>query len=971
MSHKTRKTTLLFLLTASFLWTAYYLSPFQLNFSLPDIFAASVSITQNGNPSSTIVVPDDWDESDDVFAANELQEYVRKVSGAKIPILKETAAEGIAGVKIYVGNCRASSAIPATAEYQSIINDGYLIDIKEDAIRLFGKITEKGNNKLTTQFAVYGFLEKYLGYRWFLPEVFTKDENGNNFPDNMGTYVPPNKKNITLPVETWKQDPSFKYRLVLMGETDWRMQNGINMGSSKDYEPDSDPDLKNMFRISQVAGHAFLRFVPPSEFCKSHELDGDYVPKAADNYYYAQINGKNKSCKEIYAASFALGNSRMTLGTACKKYFEDGNDYTPNLDDGTASKYTCQKLVGIFDQESIMKINDSNPEVRNEIAKNLADYIAANPQIELFNIGPADGVGFDASAASKAMDGENRAGYTVDDLNKYLSSDYLEGLSSLESNRVLAKRITVVYRDIIEKTLGIIKQKLSDEEYKKKKIVTSAYHSYLYPPQEDLGFQFNDSAMLAISHSYESNHPIEDRSSEVNLKFDDALKGWKKYYSNLGIYEYYNKMLMADLPFPIAHSIKKDIPYYHKNGVRSFITQGGTGLAGSLGLNYYLTSKLLWNVDADVDGENGIMLDFYDKFYGPASVDMKSFYDRMEKAAVDSGLELAPPNRELIKLFPDDALEDCSRFIASAKNSISGSSESESKKKLHLARISLSEKSLEYTQSVTDYLKEVRTAFESQIIPCAVRICTDRGEISTSEMDRLRSIAEEIRTKRNNIYIQYKIVQGEDAYVRNLLDPQYIIDDFFDGFAGKRSNYTKKSYFWKNDLWKASKYENIGRKVDIWTYAKDIDYEGEPEHQLLMRNKKGEFVGVGKIAQSTEIAGHNQDKAFIIKNIELSNYVQEDKYVNLQIVNLGGDSSVSTFYDIALMPHQDVSPSQAEMKDYFENDIQYVRQKSFGFVETKKTNSTSAPLEFTIDLFSNEIIVDTTPPSAPAGLQAF
>jgi hypothetical protein len=45
-------------------------------------------------------------------------------------------------------------------------------------------------------------------------------------------------------------------------------------------------------------------------------------------------------------------------------------------------------------------------------------------------------------------------------------------------------------------------------------------------------------------------------------------------------------------------------------------------------LNEYVTAKLLWNPELSIDS---LLQDYYDKFFGPASVPMKKFFTRLEK----------------------------------------------------------------------------------------------------------------------------------------------------------------------------------------------------------------------------------------------------------------------------------------------------------------------------------------------------
>ena len=61
----------------------------------------------------------------------------------------------------------------------------------------------------------------------------------------------------------------------------------------------------------------------------------------------------------------------------------------------------------------------------------------------------------------------------------------------------------------------------------------------------------------------------------------------------------------AELPFPTVHSIRRDIPYYHREGFEYFYTQYNLEDVGTYGLLYYLAAKLLWDVEAEAEDDSG------------------------------------------------------------------------------------------------------------------------------------------------------------------------------------------------------------------------------------------------------------------------------------------------------------------------------------------------------------------------------
>jgi hypothetical protein len=185
------------------------------------INAAAVTLVKDGKSSAVIVV-DDNATSNAKYAAKELQTYLKKLSGAQLPISNTPGN----GVNIFVGEGAATRAAGLTTE--GLKYDGFRIVTKGDkAIYLFGR-DYKGktpvvgfkspfqaihiyNKKLDicafgeagTLYAVYDFLRKYCGVRWFMP-------------GELGEVVP-EMKTIAVNELNVEKSPDFYYRVIYMG----------------------------------------------------------------------------------------------------------------------------------------------------------------------------------------------------------------------------------------------------------------------------------------------------------------------------------------------------------------------------------------------------------------------------------------------------------------------------------------------------------------------------------------------------------------------------------------------------------------------------------------------------------------------------------------------------------------------------------------------------------------------------------
>ncbi len=144
-------------------------------FCLGNIFAGNIKIVKNGEPEMSIVVSETAVEPVKE-AADELQKYIEKTTGAKLPIVNKAA-----GKAIYVGESDYTQKLGLTndsfkkQEYLIKANDGNLIlmgrdESNRDNAKLIGhSFNSKRFFQATgTLYAVDDFLEKFCGVRWYM-----------------------------------------------------------------------------------------------------------------------------------------------------------------------------------------------------------------------------------------------------------------------------------------------------------------------------------------------------------------------------------------------------------------------------------------------------------------------------------------------------------------------------------------------------------------------------------------------------------------------------------------------------------------------------------------------------------------------------------------------------------------------------------------------------------------------------------
>ena len=146
--------------------------------------ASAFTLTKDGKPAATIVVSEGAlaaqpytpavggkaEPAQKVrLAGEELQRYIEKISGAKLPIAADNAT--VAGPLILIGASRMTAPMKLnipTGLTPDRKEEGYIISVKGDRLVLAGN--DEGPYQ-GTFFAVSEFLNR-LGVRWFMPSEF-------------------------------------------------------------------------------------------------------------------------------------------------------------------------------------------------------------------------------------------------------------------------------------------------------------------------------------------------------------------------------------------------------------------------------------------------------------------------------------------------------------------------------------------------------------------------------------------------------------------------------------------------------------------------------------------------------------------------------------------------------------------------------------------------------------------------------
>lgn len=220
--------------------------------------AKGLALVVNGQPKAVIVISAKANEKVKM-AAEELQRYLEKISGAKLPIVPDS--QNPKGLLLLIGKSRFTEVMKASIP-SGLTNarreEGFIILCRGNRLVLAGNDEGPYHG---TEYAVYDFLNR-LGVRWFMPGEY-------------GEYVP-KRSTIVVPELFVRERPDFIMRNwwvhispdLAEQERRWKIRNKMN------------PDP--MFAIP--ADSSARNILPADQYFKEHpeyfamNLDGSRNP---------------------------------------------------------------------------------------------------------------------------------------------------------------------------------------------------------------------------------------------------------------------------------------------------------------------------------------------------------------------------------------------------------------------------------------------------------------------------------------------------------------------------------------------------------------------------------------------------------------------------------------------------------------------------------------------------------------------
>jgi Domain of unknown function (DUF4838)/Glycosyl hydrolase family 67 N-terminus len=188
--------------------------------------AAELTLARNGQPSAEIIISATPSEQEQL-AATELQTYLRKISGATLPI--SNAVPGTERTAVLIGVYGTAPVAEWRGERPS--PDGFVIETRSNSIRVIG------GDARGALYGVYELLET-LGVRWFMPGELGEDV--------------PARQSVTLAALEKRGAPAFRAVSGLIwaggpGAYDWERRVRASVGPPNSF-----------------FGHNWANIIPPT-----------------------------------------------------------------------------------------------------------------------------------------------------------------------------------------------------------------------------------------------------------------------------------------------------------------------------------------------------------------------------------------------------------------------------------------------------------------------------------------------------------------------------------------------------------------------------------------------------------------------------------------------------------------------------------------------------------------------------------
>ena len=363
-------------------------------------------------------------------------------------------------------------------------------------------------------YAVYDFAEEYLGYCFFEPGIDHLDVTGGKVVLPVGKYAIRNRVPALQQRGLVQEFPFTDEDYII---ADWMVKNKLNfLQTWLKYYEDITEDLQNYFDLRGIGiaggGHNFSFLIPAEKYAKTH-------PE-----FFAERNGER--IKPSSAKSALL-----------------------------LSEQLCT----------------TNPELREELVKNIIEYSKTHPRIISLSLSPNDGFGWcECKECSKLY-------------NKNIKGE----LYSLSEH---VHQANAIYHQLVK----YVNTRLREENC----TITLGFSSYINYCRPSEGMTVDKGMRSALANYWRCiNHKINDPDCPVNSNYAEDHKRWMKVKNGgiFGVYEYFMGVnFYISLPMIHTDDVFDEVKFYQEIGSDGLWTQFHVPHWHVYGINFYCMANALY-----------------------------------------------------------------------------------------------------------------------------------------------------------------------------------------------------------------------------------------------------------------------------------------------------------------------------------------------------------------------------------------
>ncbi len=331
-------------------------------------------LARDGRPVASIVTSASPGENARLAAA-ELQKYLEKITGARLPIATDDAPP--AGALVLVGRSKLTEAIPGleipSGRTRDLREEGFVIRAHEDRLVLAGNDAEP---YLGTRYAVVEFLHS-LGVRWFMP-------------GELGEVVPRIQAVEVGPLDIL-QRPDFPLRNFWehargnMGEqcAEWKIHNKMNPRAQDVFGVPGDGSITGYLPAEQFAAHPdWFALQRDGQRSKDHPC---MTSEAMIERVAERVKAEARAGKKVSSFAPVDGNPRCwcprcaAIGNGFDGYGSNDRDPVPESSASNEWFYFVNRILAEVNREFPDHLIATNGYANRDIPPELPPEIAFNP----------------------------------------------------------------------------------------------------------------------------------------------------------------------------------------------------------------------------------------------------------------------------------------------------------------------------------------------------------------------------------------------------------------------------------------------------------------------------------------------------------------------------------------------------------------------------------------------------------------